>query len=58
MVSKMVTLTDKQALAMMSDLERLMKSAKNNRYYNTLRKHLLTFKKKIRYELLHKRKDL
>ena len=54
----MVTLTDKQALAMMSDLERLMKSAKNNRYYNTLRKHLLTFKKKIRYELLHKRKDL
>ena len=54
----MVTLTERQAVAMATDLDRLMKSAKNNKDYNTLRKHLLTLKKKLRYELLHKRKDL
>ena len=54
----MVTLTDRQAAVMMSDIERLMRSAKNNKDYNTLRKHLLIIKKKVRYELLHNRKGL
>lgn len=54
----MVTLTDRQAVAMMSDMERLMRSATNNKDYNTLRKNLLIIKKKLRYDLLHNRKGL
>ena len=54
----MVTLTDRQAVMMMADIERLMRSAKTNKEYNTLRKILLTIKKKQRYDLLHNRKSI
>ena len=54
----MVTLTDRQAVTMMSDMERLMRSATNNKDYNILRKNLLIIKKKLRYDLLHNRKGL
>lgn len=54
----MVTLTDRQAVKMIADIERLMRSADNNKNYNTLRKILLTLKKKQRYELLHNRKSI
>ena len=53
----MVTLTDRQAAAMVADLEKLQRSAKDLRTYNTIRKQLLILKKKLRYELLHNRKD-
>jgi hypothetical protein len=54
----MVKLTDRQAAMIVADLEKLMRSAPDLRAYNTTRKLLITFKKKIRYEFLHNRKDL
>lgn len=54
----MVTLTHRQTVMMIADIERLMKSAGTNRDYNTLRKILLTLKKKQRYELPHNRKSI
>jgi hypothetical protein len=54
----MVTLTDRQAVKMIADIDRLMRSANNNKDYNSLRKILLTLKKKQRYDTLHNRKDL
>jgi hypothetical protein len=57
-VTGMVTLTHRQTVMMIADIERLMKSAGTNRDYNTLRKILLTLKKKQRYELLHNRKSI
>jgi hypothetical protein len=52
----MITLTDRQAAGIVADLERLLRSAKDLRSYNTTRKILLTLKKKQRNELLHSRK--
>lgn len=43
---------------MIADIERLMRSADTLKDYNTLRKILLTLKKKQRYELLHNRKSI
>lgn len=54
----MVTLTDRQAARMVADLERLMRSAKDLRTYNTIRTILLTIKKKQRYDNLHNRKGI
>lgn len=54
----MVTLTHRQTVMMIADIERLMRSAGTNRDYNTLRKILLTLKKKQKYELLHNRKSI
>ena len=54
----MVTLTDRQAVKIVADLERLMRSSPDLKAYNTTRKILLTLKKKIRHELLHNRKGL
>ena len=54
----MVTLTDRQAVKMIADIERLMRSATSLKEYNTLRTILLTLKKKLRYDTLHNRKDL
>ena len=54
----MVTLTDKQAARMVAALEKLMRSAHTLKEYNSLRSIVLTLKKKQRYELLHKGKDL
>lgn len=54
----MVTLTDRQAAQMVADLERLLRSTKDLKAYNTTRKILLTIKKKQRYELLHNRKGI
>ena len=54
----MVTLTDRQAVKMIADINRLMRSAKSLKEYNTLRTILLTLKKKQRYDTLHNRKDL
>lgn len=54
----MVTLTDKQAAQMAAALEKLMKSAHTLKEYNSIRTIYLQIKKKQRYELLHKRKDL
>lgn len=53
----MVTLTDRQAAQMVADLDRLLRSTKDLKAYNTIRKVLLTLKKKQRYDLLHNRKD-
>lgn len=58
MGSEMITLTDRQTVKMIADIERLMRSAVTNKDYNTLRNILLTFKRKQRYDLLHNRKDL
>lgn len=54
----MVTLTDRQAVKMIADIDRLMRSATTLKEYNTLRTILLTLKKKHRYDTLHNRKDL
>ena len=54
----MVTLTDRQTAVMVADLERVLRSTKDLKAYNTIRKVLLTLRKKQRYELLHNRKDL
>jgi hypothetical protein len=54
----MVTLTERQTAVMVADLERVLRSTKDLKAYNTIRKVLLTIKKKQRYELLHNRKDL
>ena len=54
----MVTLTDRQEAVMVAGLERALRSTKDLKAYNTIRKVLLTIKKKQRYELLHNRKDL
>lgn len=54
----MVTLTDNQAAQMVAALEKLMRSAHTLKDFNTIRKIYLIIKKKYRYELLHKRKDL
>lgn len=54
----MVTLTDRQAAAMVADLQKLMRSCADLKIYNTLRKNLLIIKKKQRYELYNKRKGL
>ena len=44
----MVTLTDRQAVRIMTTIDRLMKSAPDNRTYNQLRVLMLIFKKKTR----------
>ena len=54
----MVTMTDKQAARIVAALEKLMKSAHTLKEYNQIRTIVLQLKKKQRYELLHKRKDL
>ena len=54
----MVTLTDRQTAVMVADLERVLRSTKDLKAYNTIRKVLLTLRKKQRYELLHNRKYL
>ena len=51
----MITLTDRQAAMIMADLEKLLRSAKDLKSYNTTRKILLILKKKQRHEFLHKR---
>ena len=53
----MVRLTDRQAAKMVADLERVLRSTKDLKAYNTIRKVLLIIKKRQRYELLHNRKD-
>ena len=53
----MVTLTDRQAAKMVADLEKVLRSTKDLKAYNTIRKVLLIIKKRQRYELLHNRKD-
>ena len=54
----MVTLTDRQAAMMVADLEKLQRSTNDLKAYNTIRRMLLTLRKKQRYDLLHNRKDL
>lgn len=54
----MVTLTDRQAAMMVADLEKVMRSARDLKIYNAIRKNLLIIKKKQRYELYNKRKSL
>lgn len=44
----MITLTDKQADRMVSALEKLLRSATDNRQYNTIRILLITMRKKTR----------
>jgi hypothetical protein len=51
-------MTDKQAARIVAALEKLMKSAHTLKEYNSIRTIVLQLKKKQRYELLHKRKDL
>ena len=53
----MVRLTDRQAAKMVADLEKVMRSTRDLKTYNTIRKVLLIIKKRQRYELLHNRKD-
>lgn len=53
----MVRLTDRQAAKMVADLEKVLRSTKDLKAYNTIRKVLLIIKKRQRYELLHNRKD-
>ena len=54
----MVTLTDRQTAMMVADLEKVLRSTKDLKAYNTTRKLLLMLKRKQRYELLHKGKGL
>ena len=44
----MVSLTDKQAVRIITTLDKLMRSAPDNRTFNTLQRLKLTFKKKLR----------
>lgn len=53
----MVRLTDRQAAKMVADLEKVLRSTKDLKAYNTIRKVLLIIKKRQRYELLHNRKN-
>lgn len=53
----MITITDRQAAMIVADLEKMLRTAPDLKTYNTVRKILLTIKKKIRHEqLLHSRK--
>ena len=54
----MITITDRQAAMIVADLEKMLRTAPDLRTYNTIRKTLLTIKKKIRHEqFLHSRKS-